>query len=150
MTARVGWPRVPFHEVRAYFYSQKGNTQDSIVISGQLHPTVENPEGALLDLSQVELLLDALLLPHPHLPIMRCYFPRHGFVFWDSEGTPVAHASLCFECFIYRLEAGVDGLSLDWLALAELVESLGLPLEDGTIHSIRHELWRLEQERAAE
>jgi hypothetical protein len=32
----------------------------------------------------------------------KCFVPRHGFVFRDAAGVPVAEVALCFECEMIR------------------------------------------------
>ncbi|RAV97700.1 hypothetical protein DQQ10_27055 [Pseudochryseolinea flava] len=63
--------------------------------------------------------------------ITDCFYPRHGFVFWDSVGRPSAHISICFEC--NKLQAQPE---LDKFDLAELkifCREIGLPVFDNAI-----------------
>lgn len=122
------WPNIPFSEVRAYFYNEKGDMGVPIITAGRLHPTVANPDGASLSAPQVEEFKYAFLTQHPPTAVAACYNPRHAFVFRDSEKRVIATVGICFECHTYRAMPNLSALRPDWSALAELVRKLGLPL----------------------
>lgn len=68
---------------------------------GALCRTVRGP-GVLLTSSQVTKLLEILRAPATYGGGSKCFIPRHGFVFHDAAGVPIAEVALCFECEMIR------------------------------------------------
>ena len=124
---RVDWPAIRYGEVRGYIYNLDGQTGVPIVKNGRLDNSVLNSNGARLTASQVERLLNAVAQPHPKHPVMRCYFPRHAFVFYDGASRPVAFLEICFECFGYRTSPPLSHF-FDLKALNQLCRDVGLPI----------------------
>jgi hypothetical protein len=124
----ITWPDRPFNDVRAYFYNKSGDLFVPIITDGKLHQSVINPSGALLSESQLVRFTEAIFTPHSRTPVAACYKPRHAFVYRDSTQQVVATAGVCFECLTYSTSPRISNLLPDWVALAELVEELGLPL----------------------
>lgn len=97
---RIDWPQTPYAEVRGFFYNAEGNGSVPIIEDGELHKSVLDRNGVLLNASQIERLLDAVARPHSDFNFrVACYFPRHAFVFFDEMHHPVAYVEICFSCF---------------------------------------------------
>ena len=128
------WPDVEYAEVRGYLYFPGGDQTDEaaeeeILKDGKLHPAVVNKEGAKLSPEQVKRLLDAVRPSKISRTGVGCYFPHHGFVFYDQAGKSVAELSPCFLCGVGRAEPGNKSLTT-WRFedLAKLATELKLPV----------------------
>jgi len=124
------WPGVEYAEVRIYIYNP-GRTEENLIIDkGKLHPEVFDPEGIKLDATQTERLLTLLRHESPDEGVPACMFrPHHGIVFYDREGKPVAHVSVCFLCEVEAATPANHRMSeADFAALKQLVQDLGLPV----------------------
>lgn len=60
----------------------------------------------------------------------KCYFPRHGIIYYDKLGTPLASLSICFECdrismwSIYPLSFKGPDMAKDWDKAEHQMEEL--------------------------
>lgn len=126
----ANWPGKEFAEVRIHLYNP-GRTEENLIIKkGKLHPEVFNPEGIKLDATQTERLLTILRHESPDEGVPVCMFrPHHGIVFYDREGMPIAHVSICFLCEMEAADPPNHRMSeSDFAALKHLVGDLGLPV----------------------
>lgn len=131
---RVDWPRVPYAEVRAFFYNANAENFVPIIENGELHKSVIDRNGVLLDVSQVDRLLDAVARPHSDFDVRAaCYFPRHAFVFFDEKHQPVAFVEICFSCIAEDTSPKLTH-RVGFAELEQLCRDLSLPLFYG-----RHE-----------
>ena len=128
----IEWEFLSFVEVRAYYYNPSGESGVPILSDdGPLHPSVTNPEGALLSRGQAGRLARAFFTPDgPGWAALCGYTPRHAFVFRDEALRVVAVIELCFQCMLYRISPKADFQRIrpDWDALRELVRELSLPV----------------------
>ncbi|HEY1123294.1 MAG TPA: DUF4375 domain-containing protein [Haloferula sp.] len=127
----ANWPGVEYAEVRIYLYNPGPRHEEKLIIDkGKLHPEVFNPDGIKLDATQTERLLTLLRHESPDEGVPSCKFlPHHGIVFYDREGKPVAHVSVCFLCEIEIADPANHRMSeSDFAALKHLVQDLGLPV----------------------
>ena len=128
---RINWPQVSYSEVRGFFYNADGIEGVPIIEDGELHKTVVNRDGVLLNASQVERLLDAVARPHSVDSRALCYWPRHAFVFFDEKHHPVAFVEICFSCTAERTSPTLQH-RVGFDELRRLCKELSLPLfEDG-------------------
>ena len=130
----ASWQVVEYAVVRGYLYFPGGDeiteaAEEEILRDGKLHPAVMNKEGVKLSPEQVKRLLDAVRPSKTSRKGVGCYFPHHGFVFYDQAGKPVAELSPCFLCGVGRAEPGNKSLTT-WRfeELAKLVTELKLPV----------------------
>jgi hypothetical protein len=123
------------HEVRAYVYDYTQEKKSHITIDGRLHKGVINKGGVKLSPDQKERLNKAIAkqpLPKKIQPLADCYWPHHGFVFYDKEGKILAHAEVCLQCNRHR---GYKILELspywDLREISKLIKELKLPILKG-------------------
>lgn len=142
--AVAGWPDVEYTEVRAYYYHAESNGSDPILKDGKLHPTVANRDGALLTANQAKRLLAALDGKEAYVDV-KCYRPHHGFICYDRDQHPVAVVEICLDCMASRINPQSKG-RVDYLAIADLLEELKLPLgpaaPDAKTYRERRKDWR--------
>jgi len=124
---RTDWPGVPYTQVRGYAYNLDGQHGTPLLDQGRLHPSVFDTNGVQLTPQQSERLLEAVARPHAKHPVMRCYFPRHGFVFYAASNQPVATVEICFECSTYRTSPPLSHF-FDLTSLREVAKDVGLPV----------------------
>ena len=120
------------HEVRAYVYDYTQEKKSHITIDGRLHKGVINKAGVKLSPNQLKRLIKAIAkqpLPKNILPLADCYWPHHGFVFFDETGQILAHAEVCLQCNQHR---GYKILELsyywDLKDIRKLIGELKLPI----------------------
>lgn len=99
---------------------------DILVINGSLNPDHSPSGGATLNDEQVNRLLDATTVKdYPSLPA-RCFYPRHGFAFYNKAGQIVAQMTICFSCLGIRTD-GIKGVQQpDYKSLTRLFRDLGV------------------------
>ena len=128
--ASGGWLPREIAEVRAFVYDytqEEGNSD--LLKGGRLHSGVINKGGAALDKKQVKRLKDALRSTKPREPGAFCYFPHHGFVFYDADGKAMGHIELCFQCGnVKNSPAGLPERQWDWKAIEAILRELDLPI----------------------
>lgn len=101
------FPGVAFRKVRAFDMDpldpKTGHPQCLSVLNqqGGLCRLVRGP-GVELQQKQVNQLLLLLRAPSTFGGGTGCFLPRHGFVFYDENDSPVAEVALCFECEMVR------------------------------------------------
>lgn len=120
-----------FDSVRLYRTNwAKEDPMEDIVSNGRLNETREPLDGILLTSTQVKKLESAVTGSHPEVFGAMCFYPHHGFVFFDKNGTIVGSIDICFKCSNYQ--GNPEGFALHWdlLAIAELVHELGVPLSN--------------------
>ena len=123
------------HEVRAYVYDYTQEEKSHITIEGRLHKGVINKAGVKLSADQKERLIKAIAkqpLPNKIPPLADCYWPHHGFVFYDKEGGVLAHAEVCLQCNRHRGYKILE-LSPYWnlKEVGKLITELKLPILKG-------------------
>ncbi len=132
LLARDEWPGVPYTEVRAFVWDAKIPVlvhsnhlirEDLSFVDGVL-----NPDGALLNASQVKRLLAAHARRLKTETKAGCYYPHNAFVFFDAARKPVAYLEVCFDCTGSRtVPQDEQSGHPDYYALAELCAELKLP-----------------------
>ncbi len=129
--ARVNWPGVSYHEVRAYCYDYTAESRSSFWSDGRMHRGVMDPKGVKLSPAQVKRLLDDITVSQPAEATSSCYKPHHAFLFFDSSGRVVAVFEMCFGC--NQFVATPPGLPtyVNRTDLYQLTHELGLPLGQG-------------------
>jgi hypothetical protein len=122
--ARPSWPGAIYLEVRAY------HSREPFLRSFEngIPEQVDDKEGVLLNQDQERRLIAAVTANTKPYITADCWAPRNAFVFWDPLGKPVAEIDICFDCL--QVQGGPSD-SPDILALADLVNDLGLPLGTG-------------------
>lgn len=118
------WPYNNYSSVRVYYYNAEGLESAPIITNGKLNASVNNPEGAELSSEQTKKLLS--MLRRTDLAVAACYEPRHAFVFFDREKSPVGYIEACLECLNYRFTPPIE-TNLDFDELGELIKDLNLP-----------------------
>ena len=123
------------HEIRAYVYDYTQEERSHITIDGRLHKGVINRAGVKLSHNQRKRLIEAIAkqpLPKRIQPLADCYWPHHGFVFYDRAGQILAHAEVCLQCNRHR---GYKILELsyywDLRDIGKLIGELKLPIFKG-------------------
>lgn len=97
------WPNVDYSYAQLYLFNIKDGKPtsfdfhiyaDSIYAKSKLGTGIEVSEE-LLDK------MHGLIARHANgmrIGLSKCYIPRHGIIYYDKVGTPVASLSICFEC----------------------------------------------------
>lgn len=117
-------------EVRGYVYDY---TQDkksmSLLKGGKLHKGVINTGGTKLSKDQVLRLKKSLHSKKKREPGAFCYYPHHGFVFYDKEGKAMGHIELCFQCGnVASSPKGLPEVEWDWKEIRKILTELKLPI----------------------
>lgn len=97
------FPNVPFSYAKIFEFNQdfeETHQLDQAIYNGTEFAKSKKGEGILLKESfHTELTkifakgVDELIYG-----LSSCYIPRHGIVYYDKSGQPVASLSICFEC----------------------------------------------------
>ena len=135
MTLAIELSDPAIHEVRAYVYDYTQEKKSHITINGRLHKGVINKAGFKLSPDQIKRLTKAIAkqpVPERILPLADCYWPHHGFVFYDKEGQILAHAEVCLQCKRHR-GYNILELSFYWNLrdIKKLIGELKLPIFKG-------------------
>lgn len=128
--ARGGWLPRDIHEVRAYVYDYTHEKdQVTLLKRDRLHKGVINAGGAKLSAEQVERLKNAIRSNKALVPGAFCYYPHHGFVFYDKAGKAMGHIELCFQCRNADFSPkGLPEREWNWAELRKLLEELKIPI----------------------
>jgi len=130
LSAQAGWLPREIHEVRAYVYDytqEEGN--EALLKDGKIHAGVINAGGAKLSAMQVERLKNALRSRQERVPGAFCYYPHHGFVFYDKDGKAMGHIELCFQCGnVASSPGGLPETEWNWKEIRRLLEELEIPI----------------------
>lgn len=123
------WPGKKFTTVRGYYYNA-GSEHDRKLIdrSGKLDASIVNKEGAELNAAQTARLLALIRTSAAVQPVTSCYVPHHGFVFTNALGQRVGVFEFCLECLKATPVPNTAGPYFDYVALAELLHELKLPI----------------------
>jgi hypothetical protein len=116
-----------FRDVAPLDMSMDGCYQGVLSTDGRLCPSVIAP-GRELSLAQVETLFTLRKNPPPRV-LLGCGFqPHHAFVFYGTDGTPVADLRVCFTCGHWAWSDGgeVQVSNETYDRLAALCRELGL------------------------
>lgn len=123
------WPDAKFSVVRGYFYNTASEHDRRIIDRNEkLDSTVVNPEGVMLNPTQVARLLAAINGRQRIHPITPCYVPQHAFIFFNAWGRRVAVFEFGLECLKGSPDPNTAGPYYNFPAIAELLAELGLPL----------------------
>jgi hypothetical protein len=108
-------------------------TKDLLVVNDTLSSLVSESFEIVLTAKQEKTLLKILNKANAEgdTSAADCFYPRHGFVFWDSVGRPSAHVSICFEC--NRLQAQPELHNFDLTELETFCREIGLPVFDNPL-----------------
>lgn len=119
-----------YEYVRAYQYNLDSERSDYIVVDGRLHPTVVDTVGVELSDHQVTQVLGIVngTLGADEDMVAECFIPRHGLVFYNAQGKPSAHISICFDCNQLRVEPDNDLPNRGMPLFKRLFGELGLAL----------------------
>jgi hypothetical protein len=103
------WIDFDFQRASAY-YSETALFDEEFVISGKLNPLISDSIGVSLSEKRIHQLNRILSSPDKYIgyPVMECFLPRHGVVFWDKDNKPIAWISVCFECGNMKANPNVD------------------------------------------
>lgn len=123
------WPDAKFTRVRAYYYNA-GSEHDRRLIdpNGRLDASIVNKDGVELNADQAARLLSLIRKGSGLQPVTSCYVPHHGFVFTNALGRRVGVFEFCLECLKATPMPNTVGPYFDYVALAELLHELKLPI----------------------
>jgi hypothetical protein len=124
------WPPQNYKTIRAFLYNLEGNSSVPIIQDGKVSPTVVDPKGVVLDKSQAGQLIAAITGNHEEYPHMRCYMPRHAYVFYDAANKIVGWFEVCFECQNSRGSSKAAPVFVDLQSLKKLNQALKIPVFD--------------------
>ena len=121
------WVKSEYDRAVAYYY-EKGLFDEDFVIDRKLNSLIQDKEGILLSDKLIRRLNTILTSPDKYYgyPVMDCYLPRHGVVFWDKD-IPVAWISVCFECGILKANPDVEKEEL--VELKSFFKGIGFNVE---------------------
>jgi hypothetical protein len=97
------WPNIDYSYAKLYLFNielEKPSWHDWDIYEDGIYATSKIGSG--IDLSQATLEKLSRVLAHGaeelRLGLSKCYMPRHGIIYYDNLGNPVASFSLCLEC----------------------------------------------------
>jgi hypothetical protein len=123
------WINFDYNRAIAY-YSKNELFDQEFVVNGKLNPQISDTIGVTLSDKRIQELNYVLSSPDKYVgyPVMDCFLPRHGVVFWDKENRPVAWVSVCFECGILKTNPAVDKEEL--VGLEPFFKRIGFPIKE--------------------
>lgn len=126
------WVTFEYKNVKGYV-TRTPWTKDLLVVNDRLSNLVSEEFEIALTPKQEKTLLKILNKANSDSDTSAadCFYPRHGFVFWDSVGRPSAHVSICFEC--NRLQAQPELNNFDLMELESFCQEIGLPVFDNPL-----------------
>jgi hypothetical protein len=129
---RIEWVNFKYKAVKGYV-TQTPWTDEPIVANDKLSTEVSDKFEIELNSNQEKRLVDILSKVDPpgQYTVADCFYPRHGFVFWDSLNRPTAFISICFEC--NKIEATPKLNKVDLSELEVFCREIGLPVFDTPI-----------------
>lgn len=104
VTDHKSWPYVPFATAHLYTFNQSFTPQsasrpdEQIVVFGQINPNATD-KGSL-NPADIQTVCNTISQTNAYVQegLSSCFIPRHGMVFFDSNGAIVANLAICFEC----------------------------------------------------
>ncbi len=97
-----GFPGVRYTYVKAYMLNTKKSTgrPDLDIWKEDRYAFSKMGDGIQLDEDQLKALgkITSQDMSTLHAGLSKCFFPRHGLVFFNDAHEPVASISICFEC----------------------------------------------------
>ncbi len=120
-----------FEKVVIHKFNWKDKTSfDSLIApSGNLNKTVNSAQGIELTESQILTLSEAIFQSDINAPIAACFYPHHGFEFFNKNNERVAYIDICFLCNQHRIRPNIEtSPQWDLKKLSKLVQETGLPL----------------------
>jgi hypothetical protein len=126
-TKNNNWVNFKYHHATAYF-TETPLIDDVFIKNGKLNTTVTDTIGVTLSSEKIQALNQILIAPDPErlYPIMECFHPRHGVVFWSKDQKPIAWISVCFEC--RQMIANPEIIKYDLTDLKSFFEECGFPV----------------------
>jgi hypothetical protein len=126
-TKKNNWVNFKYDHATAYF-SNKPLAEEEFIKGGKLNKALTDTIGVILSSRKIQELNQILITPDPEklYPIMDCFIPRHGVVFWDKDQKPVAWISVCFEC--RQIIAQPEITKYDLTGLKLFFEECGFPV----------------------
>ena len=102
-----------------------------LVENGVEHPFIVQSASRFLTTEEVAELANLVTGEHGTSGAAGCYIPHHGFIFYASDGSIVAHLEVCLMCKGNR-SFPYEGLAnpLDYQGLNNLFNAIGLPVYD--------------------
>ncbi len=77
---------------------------DNVIVDGKLSSTAQPKEGVSLNVEQIERFKKAVFNHKPpNRRVGMCFYPHHGFVFYNENDEIIGHLTVCFVCSNYRL-----------------------------------------------
>ena len=125
------WPKEKFTYVVAYCYDYTQDKRGPSIIQkdGRHHSAIISPATVRLSKEQTKVLRGILSREaKEHQGSFDCFWPHHGFVFYDEKWRPQAHISICLTCSTFSAKPEGVELLLDMAALRKFIEKLELPL----------------------
>jgi hypothetical protein len=125
------WPTNSYVEVKAYVFNLESHMDVQFLNGTNLSADVFNKEGSHLNQTQVKELLKAITGKHTEHMVAACYNTHHAFVFFDSNGKPIASFEICFECSNYLWQPQQNSnkyIYADVKSVWKVVQELGLPI----------------------
>ncbi|MEX1003181.1 MAG: hypothetical protein WDZ35_13770 [Crocinitomicaceae bacterium] len=97
------WPNVPYDHARLFLFnidSDKQNRPDFHIYSDSIYATSKLGTGEKLSekfLGKIHSKI-ARYGEAMQMGLSKCYIPRHGIIYYNAKGRPLASLSICFEC----------------------------------------------------
>lgn len=136
----VGFPGVAYKSVKMYMLNTKKSSSrpDSKIWKKDYYAFSKMGDGVSLNEKQVAALTKITTqdLSTLETGLSKCFFPRHGLIYFNGKNEPVASISICFECQkidLFPNEAEESAAEYDTKAalkqlksFEKIVEELGL------------------------
>jgi hypothetical protein len=101
------WPYFDYSDVKAFMYNLESNTSSSyaFIQNGKINKSVTSP-GSSLTNEQANELISIINFEDKGLfeGLTKTFVPHHAFVFFDSDGQPVASLMISFDGEAVRLQ----------------------------------------------
>ena len=99
------FPGVEYTYVKAYMLNLGKHTMEGHIFDGRAWARSKIGDGVTVDPKLVESFNQVVSRDMKPLlaGLSKCFIPRHGLVYYDSEHKPVASITICFECEGLRL-----------------------------------------------
>jgi hypothetical protein len=97
------WPLVQYDHAKIFLFNlglEKESEFSWQVYEKGVYAESKKGEGVLIPQDKLDNMHSAMArgVNELLLGLSKCYLPRHGIIYYDKEGKPVASFSICFEC----------------------------------------------------
>lgn len=124
------WPPKDIQFVVGYCYDFIQDTRGDVPVfpDGSLNRGVIGSGTVRLSSAQQRRLIEIVTTSVDPDESMDCFFPRHAFVFYDSDRKPCGWVSVCVTCGNYRVSSESAPKNLSFEKLFDMIKKLQMPV----------------------